>query len=90
MRLFVGVAPLFLLMINKTRVTTTARNKAVPTIAPAMPAADMGGDEELAEDAGEVPVGEGPGGEEVEEGERLLMHELSSETPTVLRSELPP
>ncbi len=70
MRFLAVVALFFLFMMNKTRVTTTARNKAVPTIAPAMPAAEMG-DDELVGGGGDgaEAVCEGPEGEEVEEGE---------------------
>ena len=60
-----------------------------------MPAAEMeeggggGGVVEFEGEGGET-VSEGPGGRVVEAGERLLRQVLSSDTPTILTSELPP
>lgn len=82
---------LYLLKKNRPKVIVTARNTKAPKTVPAMAATDT---EELEVEVGlelDDDVLVGPDGAlEVDEGEVLFIQDVSSEAPTVLRSELPP
>lgn len=88
----------FLLKKNRPSVMTAARNMRAPITLPAIAAIDIP-PPEFDEVAGLAPeevvalegeLADEVGIPDVEEGERLLRHVLSSEAPTLMMSELPP